>query len=244
MTYESFKSYFNKANTNGNDRYYVEEFVNITDTMTNLLFGNKTTIGQVCSYAHAMTTVVDETKNEMLANDLPGFCCLDSPDDTEWWGEKYSCNLEYGDEKGKAKPRESCKRIGPWWSSFNEDACDVYSGTWCPNPRSCHILQNCVNAEKENVEKKQLQRAFFEYLQDAPEVEDTDNNQQCGELRQYLQYDKDFPDDRRICDELKHIQCRNDFIDLDERTGGASGASAEVELVVNTNLLTRKKGTK
>ena len=45
-----------------------------------IIFGNGTTIGQVCSYARGLEAGTVE--------DLPGFCCLDAPYETQNWGEK------------------------------------------------------------------------------------------------------------------------------------------------------------
>jgi hypothetical protein len=49
-----------------------------------LVFGNKTTIGQVCSFAKGLAS------NTVTA--IPGFCCLDAPYQSkiEEWGEKVS----------------------------------------------------------------------------------------------------------------------------------------------------------
>lgn len=47
-----------------------------------LLFGNKTTIGQVCSYSRGLESQTVE--------DTPGFCCLDAPYEAQDWGETVS----------------------------------------------------------------------------------------------------------------------------------------------------------
>ena len=49
-----------------------------------LVFGNKTTIGQVCSFAKGLTSTI--------VSSIPGFCCLDAPyqSKVEEWGEKVS----------------------------------------------------------------------------------------------------------------------------------------------------------
>ena len=44
-----------------------------------LVFGNKTTIGSVCSYSRAL--------EEELVDNIPGFCCLDAPYESNNWGE-------------------------------------------------------------------------------------------------------------------------------------------------------------
>jgi hypothetical protein len=56
----------------------------ILDTSIALVFGNKTTIGQVCSFAKGL-------KSKTVTN-IPGFCCLDAPYQSkiEEWGEKVS----------------------------------------------------------------------------------------------------------------------------------------------------------
>jgi len=50
--------------------------------MADLLFGDETSIGQVSSYADAL---VDESSG---VDDLPGYCCLDVPIETKYWGEQ------------------------------------------------------------------------------------------------------------------------------------------------------------
>ena len=54
------------------------------DASIALVFGNKTTIGQVCSFAKGL-------KSNTVTN-IPGFCCLDAPYQSkiEEWGEKVS----------------------------------------------------------------------------------------------------------------------------------------------------------
>ena len=56
----------------------------IFDASIALVFGNKTTIGQVCSFAKGL-------KSNTVTN-IPGFCCLDAPYQSkiEEWGEKVS----------------------------------------------------------------------------------------------------------------------------------------------------------
>ena len=49
-----------------------------------IVFGNKTTIGQVCSFAKGLAS--------NTVTNIPGFCCLDAPYQSkiEEWGEKVS----------------------------------------------------------------------------------------------------------------------------------------------------------
>jgi hypothetical protein len=58
--------------------------MDIFDASIALVFGNKTTIGQVCSFAKGL-------KSNTVTN-IPGFCCLDAPYQSkiEEWGEKVS----------------------------------------------------------------------------------------------------------------------------------------------------------
>ena len=54
------------------------------DSSIALVFGNKTTIGQVCSFAQGLTSGT--------VTQIPGFCCLDAPYEINGaeWGEKVS----------------------------------------------------------------------------------------------------------------------------------------------------------
>jgi hypothetical protein len=131
-----------------------------------------------------------------------------------------------GNEKGDTKPKRECKYQGPWWASFNEPACDVYNGIFCPNPRPCKVLKECVEEQLLKTEDKSLYSlAYHEYLKDAPKVKKEESSKQCGALREYLGYDHDFPDDQHICDEFPHIQCREDFSNLDETIANSSGGA-------------------
>ena len=89
-----------------------------------LIFGNQTTIGQICSFAQGL-------KNEVVDN-VPGFCCLDAPYESLDWGEIYSCKkyaeLSDGSTRVVQKSESDCKRVGPITSGFNEAACDVFDG--------------------------------------------------------------------------------------------------------------------
>lgn len=56
------------------------------DTSIALVFGNKTTIGQVCSFARGL--------DDGAVDDIPGFCCLDAPYQAPDWGEKVRNTVE------------------------------------------------------------------------------------------------------------------------------------------------------
>jgi hypothetical protein len=68
---KQLKTQFNKTN-------------DLFDKAIALVFGEKTTIGQVCSFAKGLAS------NTVTA--IPGFCCLDAPYQSkiEEWGEKVS----------------------------------------------------------------------------------------------------------------------------------------------------------
>ena len=58
--------------------------LDLFDTSIALLFGNKTTVGQVCAFAQGLRS--------NTVTSIPGFCCLDAPYQSkiEEWGEKVS----------------------------------------------------------------------------------------------------------------------------------------------------------
>ncbi len=74
------KTYFEKLQTQIDD--YFKQGLDITslDTSIALIFGNKTSIGQVCSFVKGL--------RERTVVDVPGFCCLDAPYKSFDWGEK------------------------------------------------------------------------------------------------------------------------------------------------------------
>ncbi|KAL9191170.1 hypothetical protein ACHAXT_000876, partial [Thalassiosira profunda] len=212
------------------------------DASIALTFGNKTTIGQVCAYAKGLTD--DGGDEGPTVEGLPGFCCLDAPYQSQVWGEKYECQKyeERADGSTILVPKEStdCNKLGPITSGFNEAACDVFYGTWCPLPRDCSYLANCIAEAKSVVQRDRNRQAFFEYLDEAPEVEDPlRETSKCGDLREYFDYDRDYPDDERICEEVLDLQCFTDFSNLDGFATGTAGAGSTdglEELAVSTVL--------
>ena len=67
-----------------NLRAHFRKNKDILDASIALVFGNKTTIGQVCSFAKGLASKTVTT--------IPGFCCLDAPYQSkiDSWGEKVS----------------------------------------------------------------------------------------------------------------------------------------------------------
>ena len=95
-----------------------------------------------------------------------------------------------------------------------------------------------ITAAKDNENKQ----AFYEYLNDAPKIKDRESVQECGNVREYFQYDKNYPDDSRICREVRELQCFNDFSNLDGfATGGGKGVVEADKLSVSTKLRKKKK---
>lgn len=59
------------------------------------------------------------------------------------------------------------------------------------------------------------------FLVDAPNVLDTMDIAQCGDLREYLGFDAGFADDDQICEETKRLECSDDiFAALNGFSGG------------------------
>ena len=69
------------------------------------------------------------------------------------------------------KSESDCNRLGPVTSGFNEAACDVFQGTWCPSPRSCLGLVECINGTTNEVRNNTNRQAFFTYLDGAPKIQ-------------------------------------------------------------------------
>jgi len=129
-------------------------------------------------------------------------------------------------------------------AGFNEAACDIFAGTWCAAPRDCTILSQCVNDLKQELRTSRDRQAFFEYLDSAPAVEDVYDVAECGSLREYFEYDRHYPDDERICGEVRDLQCLTDFSNLDGFATGSPGPDGGSEqLAISTKLRLIKKGT-
>jgi len=91
-------------------------------------------------------------------------------------------------------------------------------------------------------------QAFYQYLDDAPKITDPEIPNECADVREYFEYDRDFPDDDRICREVKELQCFDEFSNLDgyatgTSNGGGEGEGAELkQLFLSTKLVTNTKG--
>ena len=125
-------------------------------------------------------------------------------------------------------------------------ACDSYSGAWCPYPRPCTELRKCIRELTNTTKTKVTKQAFFRYLDDAPKIEDENaaNVEECGELREYFEYDRNYYDDDRICEEVENLQCFTDFSNLDGFATGSAGGNAADEVLIISTRIVKKQGSK
>lgn len=74
------------------------------------------------------------------------------------------------------------------------------------------MLATCIQDEIERVREDGKRPAFLEYLDGAPKLKSGESTSpiKCGDLREYFEYDRDYPDDERICEEVQDLQVRND----------------------------------
>lgn len=91
-----------------------------------MVFGNKTTVGQICAYSRGL--------EDNVVDDITGFCCLDAPYESKDWGEIFTCQKYVldtssaisGKSKVVQKKREDCNRLAPLTSGFNQAACGTF----------------------------------------------------------------------------------------------------------------------
>ena len=60
------------------------------DDARSLLFGDSTSVGQICSIAEAVTTNPETALPELLPDNMPGTCCLDNVGTLQNFGERVS----------------------------------------------------------------------------------------------------------------------------------------------------------
>ena len=158
---------------------------------------------------------------------------------------QYSCTYEYGPKRGEAKnvaDKGVCKNsLAPFTTSFNSAACDIFSGTWCQNARTCEKL-TCIQDMRDKVKGKTHKKAFFQYLDGAPKLKSFTDVKECSSVRQYFDYDPDYPDDERICEEVEELQCLSDFSDLDGLLESESDDNELEELTINTKIQVKTTG--
>ena len=69
------------------------------------------------------------------------------------------------------------------------------------------MLATCIQIEIERVREDGKRPSFLEYLDGAPKLKSDESMSptKCGDLREYFEYDRDYPDDDRICEEVKDL---------------------------------------
>ena len=87
---------------------------------------------------------------------------------------------------------------------------DIFQGTWCSKNRDCTALVDCIDTELKEVTQEKTRPAFLAYLDGAPKLDQSkdedDDPSKCGTVRTYFEYDEDYPDDDRICEEVKDLK--------------------------------------
>jgi len=70
------------------------------------------------------------------------------------------------------------------------------------------VLVNCIKDEIKELKDDENRKAFLEYLNEAPKLKpgEVTDPTKCGDLRQYFEYDKNYADDDRICEEVKDLK--------------------------------------
>jgi hypothetical protein len=71
-----------------------------------------------------------------------------------------------------------CESLGPVTSGFNEAACNVFQGTWCPMPRDCSSLVKCIDKAIGKASRTG-KIVFYEYLNGAPKLKVTEVRLRC-----------------------------------------------------------------
>jgi hypothetical protein len=112
---------------------------------------------------------------------------------------------------------------------MNPAACNVYAGTWCPNPQDCTELVNCVEDFKITSAENGTDpsQGFNEYLQSSPSVTDPTDPAQCGGLRRYYGFDPLFVNDGQICDDIEQVGLSAGSLFAGFSFAGSSGSTGD-----------------
>lgn len=94
-------------------------------------------------------------------------------------------------------------------ASLSKSACDLYGGTFCPNPPDCTELKDCVESYKQSSKNddgttKEGRGYFLNYLELSPTITDETVNDVnvCGQAREYFGFDATFINDGSVLDRL------------------------------------------
>lgn len=106
----------------------------------------------------------------------------------------------------------------PHFAGHSKEACDVCSGTWSPNPRDCSTsLKLCVD-NATTTARDDNKTACLLHLEASPTVgapTEKDHEDQCGDAREHFGFDRDFPGDDQMCEEIERLRCMRDLERLD-----------------------------
>ena len=129
---------------------------------------------------------------------------------------QYECSVE-------------CQNLAPYIAGLSEETCDVFGGTWCPNPTDCTILQDCIADLMTTFRDQPRLQAFTMYLGAAPNITDPADYDQCGSTREFFGFDAGFINDDQICDDIEQLRFSRDFQFLEDFFGVGSGSSGGSE---------------
>jgi hypothetical protein len=137
----------------------------------------------------------------------------------------------------------TCHTLAPYFAGFNVDACDIYGGTWCPNPQDCSSLKTCVATAIDEAEDDFTETvAYRNYLEAAPPIFDSTDIEACGDARAYFGFDPASQNDVKICNDVKQLRFNRNFAILNNFAKGGNGDSNNglVELTELTKPAIRK----
>ncbi|CAB9518485.1 expressed unknown protein [Seminavis robusta] len=180
----------------------------IRDNASTLTLGESVSVGLACAHAEKASKNPDKPKTA-------GWCCLDIPAEGKFFGKEYNC----------AWASDTCRKKAPVLAGFSSSACDAWSGTWCPYPRDCSELKTCITGEIAWA-KRSNKHAYLGYLKTAPTIEDTNDNDICGDAREYFGFTRDYPLDDEICEDIQFLRNNRNFQNLDENYGSSSSGPA------------------
>jgi hypothetical protein len=114
----------------------------------------------------------------------------------------------------------TCHTLAPYFAGFNVDACDIYGGTWCPNPQDCSSLKTCVATAIDEAEDDFTETVAY----------------------RNFGFDPASQNDVKICNDVKQLRFNRNFAILNNFAKGGNGDSNNglVELTELTKPAIRK----